>query len=98
MLKMYLNYRTRQRLIEKELVNEDVKNLFTNHQPTFSHSSLMWGLICLLVGISMVIMRAIDYVSGETAFGVMLIAAGVGLLAYYIIGTAKAKERDNNKP
>ena len=60
-------------------------------------SSLKWGLVFILVGGASVVMKAIDDVSPEMAFGVMLIAAGVGLLTYYFLGTFKAKKSRADK-
>ncbi len=93
----YLDHKTRQRLIEKDLVDKDMGNLFKVMPNRHLPNSLKWGLVMTLVGISMVVVKAFDYVSGETAFGIMLIAAGVGLLIYYFVGSTKLKELDKEK-
>ncbi|MFH2036026.1 MAG: DUF6249 domain-containing protein [Candidatus Zixiibacteriota bacterium] len=90
--KAYLEYKTRLRLVEKDLVDKDVANLFKTMPERHLPNSLKWGLVLTLVGIAAVVIRAFEYVSAETAFGVMLIAAGVGLLTYYVIGSNKLKE------
>jgi len=50
-----------------------------------------------LVGISLVIVRLIPtYVADEIILGVMLIAAGVGLLLYYFIASAMKMAHERN--
>lgn len=99
MLKWYLEYRTRKQLIDKGQVDEKVKFLNFSNLQQYAPTSLKWGLVFTLVGISLVIVRIIPtYVADEIILGVMLIAAGVGLLLYYFIASAMkmAHEKKQN--
>lgn len=103
-LKWYLEYRTRKQLIEKGQVDEKVKYLYFSSLEMYAPSSLKWGLVLFLVGAALVIIRALPfYVADETILGVMLIAAGAGLLLYYFIANImkmnhNKKHQHNNIP
>ena len=93
MFKWYFEYRTRKQLIEKGLVDEKVKYLQFNRMEYFAPSSLKWGLVLLFVGVAIIFLRIIaEYIPDEIVLGAMLIAAGLGLLVYYLIADAARKK------
>lgn len=93
MLRVILDHYTRKRLIEKGLVGEEVKKFFQDGADRFLPSSLKWGIVLTFLGITMVVMRlASDYIPAETAIGIMLVAAGLGLLVYYFLAEKRIKE------
>ena len=93
MLRVILDHYTRKRLIEKGLVGEEVKKFFQDGADRFLPSSLKWGIVLTFLGITMVVMRlASDYIPTETAIGIMLVAAGLGLLVYYFLAEKRIKE------
>ena len=100
-VKLALNYSTRKQLIQKGLVNEDIKHLFYgngNSIERYLPSSLKWGLVMVFAGLALVVIKLLPYyIEGEVVFGVMLIAAGTGLLLYYAIANKKAKEARKDK-
>ncbi len=99
MLKWYLEYLTRRRIIEKGQLDENVKYLYFNTLEQYAPSSLKWGLVFFLVGIALIVIKALPgYVSDETVLGVVLIAAGAGLLLYYLIANAmRARSRNRHE-
>ena len=93
-----MDYYTRKKLIEKGLAGEEVKKYFEAAPTRFFTSSLKWGIVLTFIGIAMVVMRmADDYIPAETAIGIMLIAAGLGLLLYYFLAGKKADESLKNR-
>ena len=93
MFKWFFEYRTRKQLIEKGLVDKNVKYLQFNKMEHFAPSSLKWGLVCLFVGAAIIILRIIAaYVPDEIVLGTVLIAAGLGLLVYYLIADAARRK------
>jgi hypothetical protein len=84
MLKWYLEYRIRQKLIEKGMVDEKVRFLNLAALGQSAGSSLKWGMVLVLTGLAIFIVQAYD-VSSEMVLAIMLIAAGAGLLLYYLI-------------
>lgn len=93
LVKMSLDYATRKKLIDKGASEDDIKAILQattsgNGKP----SSLKWGLILALVGLSLVVLRIFgEDIPGEVALGVTLIAAGGGLLIFYLVTSTKAK-------
>jgi len=93
MLKWYLEYRLRNKLIEKGIIDEKVKYLNLANLGQYRASSLKWGLILAFVGIAVIVVKTMIYeVSGEVVLGTMLIAAGAGLLIYYFIAGSVNKK------
>lgn len=88
----------RHKLINKDLVNENVKHLFVRPRGDYVLSNLKWGLVLIGIGLAIVIPRFFPYyVRTETMFGLMFLFAGIGFLVYY--GVAKGKiEEDKDYP
>jgi 5-bromo-4-chloroindolyl phosphate hydrolysis protein len=100
MFKWFFEYRTRKQLIEKGLVDKNVKYLQFNKMEHFAPSSLKWGLVFLFVGASIILLRVVAaYVPDEVVLGTMLVAAGLGLLVYYVIADAARRkfQRENGQ-
>jgi hypothetical protein len=97
-VKTVLDYNIRKRLIDKGIASEEAKNYFHRNVEMHLPSSLKWGMVLVLIGLVMVIMELMPvYLTPEFILGVILLAAGVGLLAYYILASIKAKENKNSK-
>ncbi|MDD4052940.1 MAG: hypothetical protein PHR28_13725 [candidate division Zixibacteria bacterium] len=92
MLKWFLEYRIRQRLIEKGMVDEKIRFLNSASLGQATGSSLKWGMVLVLTGLAIFIVQMYD-VSGEMILAIMLIAAGAGLLLYYLIADHLGKKR-----
>jgi hypothetical protein len=96
MFKWYFEYRTRRQLIERGLVDENVKYLQFNKMENYAPSSLKWGLVFLFVGVAIVFLRILsEYIPDEIVLGTMLIAAGLGLLVYYVMADAARKRHES---
>jgi len=91
-IKWYLEYRLKQRLIEKGIVDEKVKYLNFNQMEQYAPSSLKWGLVSLFLGLGIIITTSFTYLEGETILGIMLVSAGLGLLVYYGIANTLRKK------
>ena len=100
MLKWYLDYLTRKRLIDKGLVDEKIKYLYFDTTERYAPASLKWGLVSLFIGAGLLIIKTLPYrfQEGEAILGVMLIAAGLGLLLYYFIANAARKREQEKQP
>ncbi len=100
MLKWYLDYLTRRRLIEKGLVDEKIKYLYFDTTERYAPASLKWGLVSLFTGAGIFVVKSLPYrfQEGETFFGAMLIAAGLGLLLYYFIANAARRREQGKQP
>jgi len=89
-----LDFKMRKNLIEKGMSAEDAKVLLKSTIRTQSPSSLKWGLVLTLLGISFLAMKLFDNISSEAAVGVWLLSAGLGLLIYYFIAMTKLNGND----
>jgi hypothetical protein len=100
MLKWYLDYLTRKRLIDRGLVDEKIKYLYFDTTGRYTPASLKWGLVSLFIGTGIFVVKSLPYrfQEGETFLGVMLIAAGLGLLLYYFIASAARKREQRGRP
>lgn len=94
-VKMILDARTRNRLIDKGLVGEGVKNLYPKIvSPALSN--LKWGLVLMGIGVaSMISFWFPDVISEEGTLGLICIFAGVAFLIYYGIANQREKEHRN---
>ena len=96
-VKMVLDARTRNRLIDKGLVGEGVKNLYPKIiSPALSN--LKWGLVLMGIGAaSMISFWFPDVISEEGTLGLICIFAGIAFLVYYAIANQREKEQRNGQ-
>ncbi|MBN2226113.1 MAG: hypothetical protein JW763_01990 [candidate division Zixibacteria bacterium] len=94
MLKLYLDYRLRRKLIDAGQVDERIKYLFFSKDEAYAPSSLKWGLVLLGLGLAIIIARLLPYKWYETEISIslMFVFAGAGLLVYYFIADQRAKK------
>jgi len=99
MLKLFLDYRLRRKLIDKGLVDEKIKYLFFSKDEAYAPSSLKWGLVLTGIGLAIIIARILPYhwYETEVSISLMFIFAGAGLLIYYAIADKRAKEHRKNE-
>ncbi|MDH3891062.1 MAG: hypothetical protein OEV49_08240 [candidate division Zixibacteria bacterium] len=93
-VKIVSDARTRNRLIEKGLVEEGVKNLYPR-QTSPALSNLKWGLVLLGVGLGAMVSFFTDVVSEEGTLGLMCVLAGLAFLVYYAVAS-KDDKADRN--
>lgn len=93
-VKIVSDARTRNRLIDKGLVEEGIKNLYPR-QTSPSMSNLKWGLVLLGVGLGAMVSFFTDAVSEEGTLGLMCILAGLAFLVYYAIASKQDKTDGN---
>lgn len=90
-VKLILDYSMRKRLIERGLVDKNVKYLFSYGSP--ASSSLKWGMVLIGVGAAIIIGRIAPYRwSDEITVSGIFILAGLALVIYYVIAP---KLKDN---
>ena len=76
----------RHKLIDKGMLDENVKFLYANQMEYHVPSALKWGMVLIGVGLAFLIGQLMPSdISGEVTVGSMFVLAGVGLLVYYAI-------------
>lgn len=99
LVKYFLDYRTRQKLVEKGLVDEKVKFLFAEKMDAQFMSSLKWGLVLIGIGIAVFIGQSVHTdKSEEITAGAMFVLAGLALLIHYGIANRLSKKSKSNGP
>lgn len=84
-IKIITDNRTRQKLIEKGMVDERTKYLFTSSTPQ-SLNALKWGMVLVAVGLALAVVNMFPLAfEGPASVGLMLLFAGIALLVYYFV-------------
>ncbi|OQX95371.1 hypothetical protein B6I21_05785 [candidate division KSB1 bacterium 4572_119] len=76
----------RRKLIEKGMVDENVKFLFLKKQSFHPISNIRWGLVLIGIGLPFLIRQVATFdISDEGVIGMMLVFAGIGFVVYYFL-------------
>jgi len=90
-VKILSDNRIRSKLIEKGMLDENVKYLYSNRLEYHVPSALKWGMVLIGVGLAFLIGQLVPYdISDEVTVGSMFVLAGIGLLVYYAIAKRMA--------
>jgi hypothetical protein len=93
-VKLGLDHRTRQKLIDKGMVDENVKYLYRENGETRALSSLKWALVLIGIGLAFIIGQIVPArMMEEITVAGMFLLAGVGLLIYYAIASRVLRKR-----
>jgi hypothetical protein len=79
---------TKRRLLEARVDQDVVRALFRKGYDPELFSALKWGMVMAALGVGLVIVDVLSvHMSDPMALGVVLMWAGGGLLAYYLVAT-----------
>lgn len=85
-IKVVVEARLRKRMVESHVSEELVKSMLTADERNRRLSALKWGLVLTSVGVAFGLISALHLDSENPgAFGLLIGAAGVGMLAYHFI-------------
>lgn len=84
-VKIVTDNRTRQKLIDKGLVDEKVKYLYARDLRENPLQSLKWGIVLVGIGIALAIGQIFPMMEGPALMGLMFIFAGIAFVIYYIL-------------
>jgi hypothetical protein len=92
-IKIISDNRIRHKLIDREMVNENIRHLYQVNIESRNLSSLKWGMVLIGIGLPLFILRLLPYyITDETIIGAMFIIGGLGLILYYVIVTKMMKQ------
>ncbi len=78
--------RLRRRLAETHATDDLVRALTDADHDMRRQSSLKWGLVLVLMGVSLGVLDVLDLsVDDPAAFGLIMAAAGLGMLVYHAV-------------
>ena len=88
---------TRNKLINKGMVDENIKYLFKDYARIQPLNNIKWGFILLGIGLALILKQILPfYVADESVFGLMFIFAGAGFLTYYLVADKRMKDKNQN--
>ena len=98
-VKVVSDNKIRQKLIEKGLVDENIKHLFPSKPKDQISASLKWGMVLIAVGLAVFVgqMAPSDLVE-EVTIGCMLVFGGLALVLYYVIANKKLNKSKEENP
>ena len=87
-VKIALDHRTRQKLIDKGMVDEKVKYLYRENGETRALGVLKWALVLIGIGLAVIIGQVVpERMMEEITAAGMFLLAGIGLLIYYAVAS-----------
>jgi len=97
-IKIFLEAKTRHKLIDKGMVDEKIKLLFPKPPETHS-ASLKWGMVLLGVGIAFLVGQFLpEDISEGVTVSTAIIMAGLGLLIFYAVRGKVTTNDPNSYP
>jgi len=101
-VKIILENATRRKLIDKGMVDENVKYLYADVPETRILSALKWGMVAIAIGLAIFVGQMVpSALREEVTIGCMFIFGGLALVIYYAVSKKmldKAKEENSGKP
>ena len=86
LVKLTSDNKIRHKLIDKGMVDENVKFLYTQQADMRVPNALKWGLVLIGIGAAVLIGQMVpSRMSGEVTVGSIFLMAGLGLMLYYFI-------------
>ena len=77
---------TKKRLIEKGMIDENLKYFYADKYDRYVPSALKWGMVLTAIGLAILVGRLLDeYRIEEITIGLMLLFGGLALVIYYFI-------------
>ncbi len=93
-LKIILDHKTRQKLIDKGIMDENIKFLYADKLARNGRSSLKWGMVSVAVGVAVLIGMYAPDDDGKLTIGAMFTLAGLALIIYYFIASRLFKDHN----
>jgi len=86
----------RRKVIDKGLVNEEVKFLFAREYADYLPLSLKWGMVMIALGVAILIGQLVPYsFQDEATISGMFILGGLALILYYLL--TRNQQRNNKE-
>ncbi len=92
-IKSYQENKTRQKLIDKGIVDDKAKQLMEATRESSHLNSLKWGMVLIAVGIALALANVFPYLfDGPAGVGLMFLFAGAAFIIYHFVGAKQMKE------
>lgn len=94
-IKIISDNRVRLKLIEKGLVDEKAKYLYPSKTEFQGPASLKWGIVLIAVGLAC--LSIVVFQKEEVFLASIFLFPGIGLVVYYLVARALAREEETGK-
>jgi hypothetical protein len=95
-VKLFLDNSTRKKLIEKGMVDENVKFLYVDQPTSQVLSALKWGMVAIGLGLAIFIGQLVNSsIQEEVTIGCMFMFGGLALVIYYPIASKMLQKNKN---
>lgn len=92
-VKILSDNRTRQMLIQKGQIDENIQYLYTGMVQDHVPNSVKWGLVLIGIGMAFIIGELVPHeMRGEITVGSIFLLSGLGLIFYYFLAKRWAKK------
>lgn len=82
--KIISDNRVRRELVHKDVDQDIIQKLFLENRAEDVFSNLKWGIVAVALGLALTVIQVTELSSEEPlTYGIVLIAGGASLLAYY---------------
>lgn len=94
-------HKERMTIVEKGMVNEDLKHLYTSRAwRTNPYSSLKYGMLAAFIGVGILVSALVSQMffshEEQITTGIIFLFGGAGLITFYAIAKKRMAEEDNN--
>ncbi|MDP1676846.1 MAG: DUF6249 domain-containing protein [Bacteroidota bacterium] len=96
-----VRHKERMTIIEKGLVNEDLKHLYTHGLKTNPYSSLKYGMLAAFIGVGILVSAFMSQMffahEEQITAGIIFLFGGVGLITFYAIAKKRMSEDEKQR-
>ena len=95
LIKILSDNRVRRLLIEKGVVDENVKYLYANRLEAYAPASLKWGMVLVGIGLAFLIGVFMPSLKEAITVSFIFILGGAGLIIYYFYARSVMKKSED---
>ena len=96
LIKLLSDNKIRSKLIDKGMIDENIKYLYANQLEYRTPSALKWGIVLICLGLAFLIGQLVpSHVSGEITIACLFLLGGLGLIFYYFIAKNMSNQNNN---
>jgi len=99
-IKMLSDNKTKRILIEKGMLDENVKYLYADRYDSNVPSSLKWGMVFTAIGLAVIIGKILDNYFQDTdqiTIALMFVFGGLAMIVYYFIAKKMSEKAESQK-
>lgn len=94
-VKIISDNKVRSKLIDKGMVDENIKYLYTTRLEYHCPAAMKWGMVLIGIGLAFLIgIWAPSDLQGEVTAASIFVLAGLGLIVYYFIAKRMANQAE----